>query len=42
MPAFGAPERVKVDVFPGGHMFYARPQSAAAFKHDAMQAYRVN
>src|SRR6202789_332732 len=42
MPSFGVAERVKVDVFPGGHMFYARPQSAAAFKHDAMQAYRVN
>ena len=42
MPSFGVAERVKVDVFPGGHMFYARPESAAAFKHDATQAYRVN
>jgi carboxypeptidase C (cathepsin A) len=42
MPSFGVEERVKVDVFPGGHMFYARPASAAAFKRDAMKAYRVN
>ena len=40
MPSFGVAERVKVDVFPGGHMFYARPESAAAFKHDAMNAYQ--
>ena len=42
MPDFGVSERVKVEVYPGGHMFYGRPASAAAFKRDAMQAYGVN
>jgi carboxypeptidase C (cathepsin A) len=42
MPSFGVADRVKVDVFPGGHMFYGRPDSAAAFKRDAMQNYRSN
>jgi carboxypeptidase C (cathepsin A) len=42
MPTFGAPERLKLAVYPGGHMFYARPESASAFKRDAMQNYRVN
>jgi len=41
MPLFGVPERVKVAVFPGGHMFYARNDSAAAFKRAAMEAYRA-
>jgi carboxypeptidase C (cathepsin A) len=39
MPSFGVPERVQLHVYPGGHMFYARPDSAAAFKRDAMAAY---
>jgi carboxypeptidase C (cathepsin A) len=42
MPKFGVEERVKVAVFPGGHMFYARPDSAAAFKADARRLYRLN
>jgi carboxypeptidase C (cathepsin A) len=41
MPAFGVTERVKVRVYPGGHMFYGRPASAAAFRRDAMQSYAV-
>jgi carboxypeptidase C (cathepsin A) len=41
MPDFGVSERIKVEVYPGGHMFYGRPDSAAAFKRDAMQAYGV-
>jgi carboxypeptidase C (cathepsin A) len=41
MPLFGVPERVRVAVFPGGHMFYARNDSAAAFKRAAMEAYRA-
>ena len=39
MPAFGAAERVMLRVYPGGHMFYARPDSGAAFKRDARAIY---
>jgi carboxypeptidase C (cathepsin A) len=35
MPAFGAAERVKLRVYPGGHMFYSRSDSGARFKADA-------
>ena len=39
MPGFGQAQRVKLHVYPGGHMFYARPASAQAFKRDAMEIY---
>jgi carboxypeptidase C (cathepsin A) len=39
MPRFGQAERVKLRSYPGGHMFYARPGSSAAFKQDAMALY---
>ena len=39
MPSFGQAERIKLHVYPGGHMFYARPDSAQAFKRDAMAIY---
>ena len=39
MPSFGQTERVKLHVYPGGHMFYARRDSSAAFKRDAMAIY---
>jgi carboxypeptidase C (cathepsin A) len=39
MPSFGQANRVRLHVYPGGHMFYARPDSAQAFKRDAMEAY---
>jgi carboxypeptidase C (cathepsin A) len=39
MPGFGQAERIKLHVYPGGHMFYARPDSAQAFKRDAMAIY---
>lgn len=39
MPAFGAAERVKLRVYPGGHMFYSRSDSGAAFKKDAAALY---
>jgi carboxypeptidase C (cathepsin A) len=42
MPDFGPPGRVKIAVYPGGHMFYARPESAAAFKRDASSIYRAD
>lgn len=40
MPAFGVKDRVKVHVYPGGHMFYSRPTSAAIFKADAYELFR--
>jgi carboxypeptidase C (cathepsin A) len=42
MPEFGSADRVKIAIYPGGHMFYGRPDSAAAFKRDASRNYRVN
>lgn len=39
MPDFGQQQRIHLDVYPGGHMFYARPDSAAAFKRDARLLY---
>ncbi|MBY8829791.1 peptidase S10 [Hephaestia sp. CMS5P-6] len=35
MPRFGSDQRVQLQVYPGGHMFYARPGSNASFKEDA-------
>jgi carboxypeptidase C (cathepsin A) len=35
LPAFAAPPRVKLVVFPGGHMFYARDASRKAFRAEA-------
>lgn len=35
MPRYGSDQRVELHVYPGGHMFYARPASDAAFKQDA-------
>jgi len=40
MPAYGQAERVKLAIYPGGHMFYSRGASAAAFKADARALYR--
>ena len=40
MPGFGQTDRVKLDVYPGGHMFYSRTDSGAAFKRDAEALYR--
>lgn len=39
LPANGMAERVHVSVYPGGHMFYSRPDSGAAFKRDARAVY---
>jgi carboxypeptidase C (cathepsin A) len=39
LPAYGDPSKVKLAVYPGGHMFYARPGSSAAFKADAKALY---
>ena len=35
LPAFATPPRVKLVVFPGGHMFYARDASRKAFRSEA-------
>ncbi|NEU13911.1 peptidase S10 [Methylobacterium sp. BTF04] len=35
MPAFGGDGRLSLSVYPGGHMFYSRPDSRAAFHKDA-------
>jgi carboxypeptidase C (cathepsin A) len=35
LPAFATPPRVKLVVFPGGHMFYARDASRKAFRTEA-------
>lgn len=39
MPAMGDPSRVQVKEYPGGHMFYARPDSQAALTADVKQLY---
>ena len=39
LPSYGVTERVKLHVYPGGHQFYTRPESAAAFRRDVKEAY---
>ena len=39
LPTFGGTAKVKLSVYPGGHMFYSRSASAAAFKADARAVY---
>ena len=39
MPVMGDPGRVQVKMYPGGHMFYARPDSQAALRRDVMAVY---
>ena len=34
LPALGSPQRVKLVVYPGGHMFYSREASRQAFRND--------
>ncbi len=34
LPAFGSPDRVKLAVFSGGHMFYSRDASRQAFRSE--------
>ena len=40
MPVRNMGERVVLRVYPGGHMFYDRPTSAAAWRGDALALYR--
>ncbi|MFA5969888.1 MAG: peptidase S10 [Sphingomonas sp.] len=39
MPSFGTAQRVKLSVYPGGHMFYTRAASGAAFRADGRALY---
>jgi carboxypeptidase C (cathepsin A) len=42
VPSFGDTERVKLKVYPGGHMFYTREGSRAAFLKDVRALYGVS
>ncbi len=42
MPAMGDPTRVQVKEYPGGHMFYSRPDSQALLTADVKKLYGVN
>jgi carboxypeptidase C (cathepsin A) len=39
MPISGDASRVKLAIYPGGHMFYSRPASQASFRADVMQVF---
>nr|WP_238184167.1 peptidase S10 [Methylobacterium trifolii] len=39
MPAYGSDRRLTLSVYPGGHMFYSRADSRAAFKRDVARMY---
>ena len=39
MPISGDPNRVRLALYPGGHMFYSRPGSQASFRADVMQVF---
>lgn len=42
MPTYGVANRVQLHMYPGGHMFYARPDSGAALRRDIMASYGAN
>jgi len=39
MPIMGDASRVSVREYPGGHMFYNRPDSGCAFRKDVLEVY---
>jgi carboxypeptidase C (cathepsin A) len=41
LPVFGSPERLKLAVYGGGHMFYSRDASRHAFREDALALYQT-
>jgi len=41
MPPFASPERLKLSVYGGGHMFYSRDASRRAFTNDVKELYRA-
>jgi carboxypeptidase C (cathepsin A) len=42
MPIMGATDRVAVKEYPGGHMFYSRPDSQSALRGDVMKMYAAH
>ncbi|MEA2889305.1 MAG: hypothetical protein QOI05_98, partial [Bradyrhizobium sp.] len=40
LPAYATPDRVKLVVYPGGHMFYTRDASRKAFRDEAEKAMK--
>jgi carboxypeptidase C (cathepsin A) len=42
MPDMGAPGRIQLRNYAGGHMFYSRADSQAAFRRDVMALYGAN
>jgi carboxypeptidase C (cathepsin A) len=40
LPDLGGPDRLRLQVYHGGHMFYARQDARAAFRADAEALYR--
>ena len=42
MPITGDPGRVKLSIYPGGHMFYSRGSSQAALRKDVMRVYATH
>lgn len=41
IPPFASPERLKLSVYGGGHMFYSRDASRRALREDAKELYRA-
>jgi carboxypeptidase C (cathepsin A) len=41
-PPFASPDRLKLSVYGGGHMFYSRDASRRALRDDALQLYRAS
>jgi carboxypeptidase C (cathepsin A) len=42
MPAGAGAGRTTLALYPGGHMFYSRPGSQAAFRADVLKLYGVH
>ncbi|WP_255500716.1 S10 family peptidase [Caulobacter sp. 17J80-11] len=40
IPVMGAKDQIQLKVYPGGHMFYSRPDSRAALRRDVQAVYR--
>ena len=41
IPLFATPERLKLSVYGGGHMYYSRDASRRALREDARELYRA-
>jgi carboxypeptidase C (cathepsin A) len=41
LPVFGSPDRLKLAVYGGGHMYYSRDASRRALRADAESLYRA-